>query len=65
MSRSSVWAYCIPCLKRECERCKEDDHMFPIFIEWKNRDELIEYLKEVKCPCCGSRDWQMTDKYVH
>jgi len=39
--------------------------MFPIFIEWKSRDELIDYLKKVKCPCCGSKNWHMTDKYVH
>lgn len=34
---------------------------FWIKIEWKTKEELIEYIKEKTCPVCGSDNWKAGD----
>jgi len=56
-----IYAICNDCERRKCPKCKKDDYMFPIVIEWMTKEQLIEHLKKTRCPCCGSDNWTTTD----
>lgn len=58
-------AYCLVCRKNKCVNEKvhsepeEGDFLF--LWEWLSRDKAIEVIVGLRCPCCGSKDWELSD----
>lgn len=67
MGVSCAYALCLDCQKNSCPKCGNNyyEYCFDVIIEWKTKKELIEYLLNLRCPCCGSDNWIMTDAYEH
>ena len=64
------------CLVARCHNCEEktakvspdpnnpffnQDDGFCLTLEWKNKEEITEEVKNKKCPRCSSEDWYLTD----
>ena len=55
------------CICEDCEKNKRrideyyDYGEFWIALEWMSKSGLLEYIKERRCPICGSDNWSLTD----
>jgi hypothetical protein len=59
-------AVCHDCRDKECDNEMHDwfdayDGTFSFPWEWYTREQAIAKITNLKCPCCGSQNWSLTD----
>lgn len=60
------YAFCKPCADKKCTNKEHNefwdgDGSFGFMWEHMSKTEALEYLQNIKCPCCGSDEWTLSD----
>ena len=56
-------ARCNDCEDKKCSKCWDamEGSTFEVAMEWMSKEKLIKHIQDIKCPCCGSDNWSLTD----